>query len=158
MNRSDASWKAWAALPAFIAIAFAAALPGALWPPGEWYASLQRPAYAPPNWVFGPVWTLLYLGIAVAGWLVWRARGLRSTQFGLWLAQLSLNALWTPLFFGLNWLGVALVEMALLLLLIALCMRSFHPVSRTASWLMFPYLLWVSFAWVLNAGFWWLNR
>lgn len=151
-------WTSWVALAAFLLLAFVAAAPGALLPPGAWYAALERPFYAPPNWVFGPVWTLLYIGIAVSGWLVWRRIGLRSAAMGLWGAQLLLNALWTPLFFGLNWLGVALVEMAVLWVAILLCIRLFWNISRPASILLMPYLAWVSFAWLLNAGFWWLNR
>jgi tryptophan-rich sensory protein len=146
------------ALAAFLMLVFLAASPGALFPPGEWYASLERPFYAPPSWLFGPVWTLLYIGIAVSGWLVWRKIGLRSEPMVWWVVQLLLNALWTPLFFGLHWLGVALIEMALLWLAILTCVRAFWRVDRTASILLMPYLAWVSFAWLLNAGFWWLNR
>ena len=146
------------ALLLFIILSFAAAAGGALFPPGAWYAELSRPAFAPPNWVFGPVWTLLYLMIAIAGWLVWRVTGWRSRPMALWGAQLALNALWTPLFFGLHWLGVALLEMTALWLVILLTVRTFFRVSRPAGVLMVPYLAWVSFAWVLNLGFWWLNR
>lgn len=151
-------WKSWAVLAIFVLLAFLAAAPGAMFPPGVWYTTLERPFYAPPSWVFGPVWTLLYIGIAVAGWLVWRRIGLRTGPMRLWGTQLLLNALWTPLFFGLNWLGVALFEMALLWLAILFCIRSFWRVSRPAAILLMPYLAWVSFAWLLNAGFWWLNR
>lgn len=151
-------WTSWVALTIFLLLAFVAAAPGALFPPGAWYAALERPVYAPPNWVFGPVWTLLYIGIGVSGWLVWRRIGLRTGAMRLWGAQLLLNALWTPLFFGLNWLGVALVEMAVLWVAILLCIRLFWNTSRPASILLMPYLAWVSFAWLLNAGFWWLNR
>ncbi len=158
MQTTKRGWKSWVGLLLFLVLAFLAASPGALFPPGAWYASLQPPFYAPPNWIFGPVWTLLYIGIAVSGWLVWRRRGLQTREMGLWAMQLLLNALWTPLFFGLNWLGVALVEMALLWLAILVCTRAFWNVSRPASVLLMPYLVWVSFAWLLNAGFWWLNR
>lgn len=158
MQTIQQGWKSWAALALFLLLAFLAASPGALFPPGAWYAGLERPFFAPPNWVFGPVWTLLYIGIAVSAWLVWKRTGLRTAAMGLWGTQLLLNALWTPLFFGLNWLGIALLEMAVMWLAILLCIRAFWSISRPASILLMPYLAWVSFAWLLNAGFWWLNR
>lgn len=148
----------WAFLPLFLALVFCAALGGALFPPGAEYAALVRPSFAPPSWLFGPVWTLLYVLIAVAGWRVWRRVGWATGAMRLWLAQLALNALWTPLFFGLGWRGVALLEMALLWLTIALCLRAFGRIDRASAWMLAPYLAWVSFAWVLNAGFWWSNR
>ncbi len=148
----------WAVLPLFLALVFCAALGGALFPPGPEYAALQRPSFAPPNWLFGPVWTLLYVLIAVAGWRVWRRVGWATGAMRLWLAQLALNALWTPLFFGLGWRAVALLEMAALWVTIALCLRAFGRIDRGSAWMLAPYLAWVSFAWVLNAGFWWLNR
>jgi len=150
--------RQWAVLLLFVALTFLAALGGALFPPGADYAALRRPSFAPPNWVFGPVWTLLYLLIAVAGWRVWRRVGWRSPALRLWLTQLLLNGLWTPIFFGLGWLGVALLEMALLWIAIALCLAASWRVDRAAGLMLLPYLAWVSFAFVLNAGFWWLNR
>ena len=146
------------ALGVFLLLVFLVAQLGWLFPPGEWYADLSRPPFAPPNWVFGPVWTVLYVMIAVAGWLVWQASGTRSKAIALWSTQLVLNALWTPLFFGLHMLGVALLEMTLLWLVIAACVVVFRPVSKVAAWLFVPYLAWVSFAWALNAGFWLFNR
>jgi len=146
-----------AALSVFLVLSFAAAGTGYFFPPGQWYGELQRPEFAPPNWVFGPVWTTLYILIALAGWLVWRQTGPRSGLIALWLVQMGLNALWTPLFFGLHWLGLALVEMALLWVAIAACVLRFRPVSPAAAWLMMPYLAWVTFAFALNLGFWSLN-
>jgi len=142
----------------FLVLCFAAAAGGALFPPGPDYAALQRPAFAPPNWVFGPVWTLLYLMIAVAGWRLWRRAGWSHRASRLWLLQIGLNALWTPLFFGLQWRGVALLEIVLLWAAILATIFAARAVDRPASWLLVPYLCWVSFASVLNAGFWWLNR
>lgn len=147
------------ALAAFIALAFCAALGGALFPPGAEFAALTRPAFAPPNWLFGPVWTLLYLMMALAAWLVYRrGGGAWSAPLRAWYLQLALNAAWTPLFFGLAWRGVALLEMAALWIMIVVTIRRFAPQSRAAAWLLAPYLAWVSFAFVLNAAFWWLNR
>lgn len=149
--------RAIGALLLFFLLSFAAASTGYFFPPGDWYASLSRPAFAPPNWVFGPVWTVLYILIAIAGWLVWRAQGWRSPLLALWLVQMGLNALWTPIFFGLNQLGLALAEIIMLWIAIATCVVAFHRPVPLASWLMLPYLAWVSFALLLNAGFWWLN-
>lgn len=141
----------------FLLLSFSAASMGYFFPAGAWYASLNQPAFAPPDWLFGPVWTVLYVLIAVAGWLVWRAQGWRSPLLALWLVQMGLNALWMPIFFGLNMLGLALVEIIMLWIAIAACVVSFHRQASVASWLMLPYLAWVSFALLLNAGYWWLN-
>lgn len=147
-----------AALLLFLALSFLAALGGALFPPGEDYARLVRPAFAPPSWLFGPVWTALYIMMAVAAWRVWQRVGAWSPALRAWYLQLALNAAWTPLFFGLGWRGVALLEMIALWLVILITAQRFRPHDRTAFWLLLPYLAWVSFAMVLNAGFWWLNR
>jgi len=144
-------------LVVFLLLSFAAAATGFFFPPGPWYETLNRPVFAPPNWLFGPVWTTLYILIAIAGWLIWRRVGWRSGLITLWLIQMGLNALWTPLFFGLNLLGLALVEMGMLWIAIGACVMSFYRVSPAASWLMMPYLAWVTFAFILNLGFWWLN-
>ncbi len=154
---AQAPSKRLAILPLFIALSFVPALIGMAFPPDAWYHALVRPSWAPPNWLFGPVWTSLYLMIAVAGWLLWRHVGWSGAATRLWAIQLVLNAAWTPLFFGLHWLGIALIEMLLLWVAIALCLRAAWTVSRPAALLLMPYLAWVSFAWVLNAGFWWLN-
>ena len=127
--------------------------------PGEWYASLKKPSWNPPPWIFAPVWSTLYAMMAVAAWLVWK-RGGFSTQrrpLALFLAQLALNALWTPLFFGLHRPGLAFVEILLLWLAIAATLLAFRPVNRAAAWLLAPYLAWVSFAAALNFSLWRLN-
>ena len=146
------------ALVAFLALVALAASFGALFLPGEWYESLRKPPLNPPNWVFGPVWTLLYLGIAVAGWRVWRARPEVSTALGLWAAQLLLNALWSYLFFGLERPGLALVDITVLLVLILATTVVFFRIDRPAGALLVPYAVWVAFATYLNAGLWVLNR
>jgi translocator protein len=147
------------ALVFFIVFCFAVAATGAFFPPDEWYASLNRPTYAPPNWVFGPVWTLLYLMIAMSGWLVWKSEATVSkraalTAFG---AQLILNAAWSAIFFGLHDPGWALVEICFLWLAILCTIVLFRTHSKIASMLLMPYLAWVSFAAMLNYGFWSLN-
>ncbi len=152
-----------AALFVFVTVSFAA--PGvsavlSVSGPGDWYRDLNKPWFNPPNWVFGPVWTLLYCVMGVAAWLVWR-KG--NTQFlvwplGLFFLQLVFNALWTPLFFGMHEPGFALLDIIALWLAIAAAMIAFYPVSRVAACLFIPYWLWVSFATVLNTAVWWLNR
>jgi tryptophan-rich sensory protein len=121
-----------------------------------WYASLARPPATPPNWLFGPVWTVLYVMLGVAGWLVWRRAG-AARPLRLWGWQLAANALWTPAFFGLHNPPLALAVILVLLVLIAATMRSFVRINRVAVWLMLPYLAWCGYATYLNVGFWWLN-
>lgn len=138
---------------------FAAAALGGFFMPGEWYASLKKPTWNPPGWIFGPVWTTLYIMMSVSAWLVWK-RGGFAAQLGplaLFLAQLALNALWTPLFFGLRQPGLAFAEILLLWLAITVTIVVFHRVSPAAAWLLAPYLAWVSFAAVLNFTLWRLN-
>lgn len=147
-----------AAWLAFVGVSFLAAVPGAFFGPGAWYGGLERPSFAPPNWTFGPVWTLLYLLIGTSGWLLWRSRGWRQSALAWWAVQWLLNAAWTPLFFGARALGLALVEMTGLWFAIAATIAAARPRSKPAAVLLLPYLAWVSFAWMLNFGFWWLNR
>lgn len=143
----------------WLLLCLAAASMGALFMPGEWYAALNKPAWNPPAWLFGPVWTALYAMMAVAAWLVWKRGGFAGQRrpLGLFLTQLALNALWTPLFFGLHQPGLAFVEIILLWLVILATLLAFRPVSRVAAWLLVPYLAWVSFAAVLNGTLWRLN-
>ena len=148
-----------AVLAAWISASFAAASTGLLFPPGDWYASLQKPPWNPPSWVFGPVWTALYLMMAVAAWRVWRAGGFKrqGRALGFYLLQLALNALWTPLFFGAHQMGAAFICIVLLWLAIAATVYSFWKADRPAALLLAPYLAWVSFATVLNFTLWRLN-
>ena len=125
-----------------------------------WYATLVRPALNPPGWVFGPVWTLLYLLMGVAAWLVWR-KGWGKVDvkiaLGLFSLQLILNAAWSIIFFGGHNPAVALIEILALWLAILGTMLAFGRVSKPAAWLLVPYLLWVSFATYLNFAIWTLN-
>lgn len=138
-------------LAAFLLVVFAVAAFGALFPPGEWYAALWKPPWTPPNWLFGPVWTLLYILMAIAGWLIFSRPGSASARY-LWLSQLVLNALWSWLFFGLHLTWIALLDIvALVACVAALVILSFRP-QRTVSWLLLPYLVWVAYASTLNAA------
>jgi benzodiazapine receptor len=141
----------------FLAITFATAAVGAQFMPGPWYAALAKPAWTPPNWLFGPVWTALYVMIAVAGWLVWRRESRVGTPLVLWGVQLALNGVWSWLFFGLERPGLAALDILVLLVLIAATALAFARVSRIAALLLVPYLAWVSFASALNIAIWRLN-
>lgn len=147
------------ALVVWLLVTFAAALPGSLYMPGDWYASLNKPSWNPPGWIFGPVWTALYTMMAVAAWLVWQKGGLAAQRRPLliYIAQLALNAAWTPLFFGLHRPDLAFVDILLVWLGIIATMAAFWRVHRTAAMLLAPYLAWVSFASALNYTIWKLN-
>jgi tryptophan-rich sensory protein len=151
-----------AALAVFVVLCFAvAAVGGAVTATsvGTWYAGLAKPPFNPPDWVFGPVWTVLYLMIAVAGWRVWRRRGEAGAglALGAWGVQLALNLGWSLLFFGARMIGLALAEIAILLAAILVTATLFWRIDRLAGALFVPYTLWVAFATVLNASLWRLN-
>lgn len=125
-----------------------------------WYATLNKPSFNPPNWIFGPVWSVLYALMGVAAGLVWAAATDRTQlrrALAVFALQLGLNAAWSLLFFGLRSPALALVEIFLLLAAIGWCMRLFRPIDRVAAALLVPYVLWVSFATVLNAAILVLN-
>lgn len=143
-------------LAALVAVTFCAPLAASFSLPGAWYAALNKPAWNPPAWIFGPVWTLLYLMMAVAAWLVWKKDGWRFPMW-LYLVQLAINASWSPVFFGAKQPGAAFGVIVALWLAIALTLWVFRRVSRPAGWMLIPYLLWVSFATVLNLTLWRLN-
>lgn len=151
--------EAIATLIGFVAACAIAAATAGFYRPGEWYERLAKPGWKPPNWLFGPVWLVLYGMIAVSGWLVWRQVGWQggALPLGLFAVQLVLNGLWSALFFGLRRIGLACIEMAALWLAIAATIAAFHPVHAGAAYLLMPYLAWVSFAFVLNFSIWRLN-
>ena len=122
-----------------------------------WYGSLVQPPGTPPNVVFGPVWTVLYLLMGVAAWRVWR-RVAAGPALRLWGWQLALNAAWAPVFFALRLPLLALAVSLALIAAIVLTVRRFAAIDRGATWLLVPYLLWTGYAVYLNAGLWWLNR
>jgi len=148
-------------LLAWLLVAFAAAAVGgfASASASEFYRDLVRPSWAPPGWLFGPVWTVLYALMGVAAWLVWRARGFGGAGSALlvFVVQLVANALWSWLFFAWRQGGLAFAEILLLLALILATIVLFWRISRPAAVMLFPYLLWVSFASALTLSIWRLN-
>jgi translocator protein len=154
--------KEWLGWGVFVAICFLAAAIGSWFTAGSvktWYPTLLKPG-TPPAWLFGPVWTTLYLLMGTAAWLVWRQRSEADVTpaLALFFAQLALNATWSFLFFGLHRPGLALLEILALLAGIIATMATFALLSRLAFWLMAPYVAWVSYATFLNFGIWRLNR
>lgn len=125
-----------------------------------WYAELSKPSFNPPDWAFGVVWPILYVMMGISAFLIWN-KGLNNKQvkkaLGIFLLQLVLNGIWTPIFFGLHMMGFALVEIILLWLAIMATIISFRKISKPAAYLLIPYILWVSFAVILNAALWQLN-
>lgn len=149
-SRRTSDWLA--LLPFLAAVAVVAAVGGlAAGSAQRTYQALELPAFAPPSWLFGPVWTVLYVMIAVAAWLVWREAGW-NRALTLWSAQLVLNLAWTPLFFAAGWYAVALVDIVALLVLVGLTIAAAGRTSRPAAWLLVPYLAWVGYATALNAA------
>jgi len=125
----------------------------------NWFVELNKPSWNPPNWIFGPVWSVLYLMMAVAAWLVWKQSGFAKSRLALgWFAfHLLLNILWSVLFFGLQQPGWAAIEIVVLWISIAVSIGLFYRHSKLAAALMVPYVLWVSFATFLNFTIWSLN-
>lgn len=127
-----------------------------------WYPTIKKPVFNPPNWIFAPVWTSIYIMIGVAGGMIWNK--LESNEkavkkaFGFFVIQLGLNALWSYLFFGLHNPLLALIEIILLWLMIFETYNQFKRIDKIAGYLFIPYIAWVSFATILNASIWWLNR
>jgi translocator protein len=142
----------------WLALAFVPAVIGLPFPAPDYYAGLEKPDWAPPPWLFAPVWTILYALIGTAAWLVARVDGAMNRRaLGLWGVQLGLNAAWTPIFFGLRSPGLALAEIALMWLAIVATSVAFFRHRTAAAVLMLPYLAWVSFATLLNFEIWRLN-
>jgi len=147
-----------------LALTFSAAFIGSLFTREavpDWYTNLNKPSFTPPNWLFGPVWTALYLLMAISALIVWQ-KGLANPAvriaLTIYLIQLILNALWSVIFFGLNMPWLSFIEILLLWTAIGLTILAFARVSITAALLLVPYILWVSFAAVLNFAIWLLNR
>jgi translocator protein len=153
----------WVQLIIWMAICLAAAAIGTLMTtPGlrEWYPSLNKPAWTPPNGVFAPVWTILYASMGLAAWMVWLQRASRNVApaISIFVIQLILNVAWSGLFFGLHSSGAGLLTILSLWCAIAATIVIFHRTVALAGWILVPYLAWVSFALVLNVAIWRLNK
>ena len=146
----------WLMFCVLLAACFAAGAPGGLFPPGDWYTALKKPRWTPPNWLFPVAWTTLYLCMATAG-----ARAAVLPDGGLalalWSLQIALNALWTPVFFGLRRIRLGMLVLAVLWVAVAATMLALFQIDRVAGLLFVPYLGWVTVAGALNLSVWRLN-
>jgi len=154
--------ESWLSLIPFVVVCFLAAAIGALATNSSvktWYPQLRLPEWTPPNWLFGPVWTALYLMMALSAWLAWRSSNSGVPRFALILfgIQLVLNALWSVIFFGLRKIGPAFAEVLLLWMMLIATAVAFLPLSLLAAWLLIPYIAWVGFASYLNYRIWQMN-
>lgn len=158
------SLKQYTVLALFLAVCLAAGGLGSVATTrsvAEWYPLLIKPAWNPPSWLFGPVWTLLYILMGLAAWRVWRSAGNFTTARNallFFLIQLILNVAWSWIFFGLRMPGTAFLELIFLWIAIATTIKAFARIDAAAAWLMSPYIFWVTFAGVLNLNIWILNR
>ncbi len=154
----------WGKLLGFIVLCEAVGILGSLFTVAaipSWYAALNKPWFSPPNWLFGPVWTLLYLLMGIAGYMLWQNKGTgKAAKLALvfFFIQLVLNGVWTPLFFGAHLIAWAFVEIVLMLLFILLTIIFSFKTKPKAAILLLPYLFWVSFASLLNFSLWQLNK
>jgi len=161
-ERGNGTGGRWASLALFtLCVVIAASVGGLFTRSGvaEWYQSIHKPVWTPPDWLFGPVWTVLYASMAIAAWLVWLSRGHKPVLGAMvaFFVQLALNATWSALFFGLRSPLAGLVDIAFLLGAIAATIILFWRVRIVAGVLIMPYFLWVAFAAALNAAIWRLN-
>jgi benzodiazapine receptor len=126
----------------------------------EWYASLNRPTFNPPNWVFGPVWTCLYILLGISLFLIWKQKTSKERNLAIFVffIQMTLNFGWSFIFFYFNLIGLALLEIILLWISIVIMLVSFYKIKPMAAYINIPYLLWVSFATILNAAYYFLNQ
>jgi tryptophan-rich sensory protein len=152
----------WIALVVFVLGSLAAGFVGSIATTPNiptWYATLVPPPLNPPNWIFGPVWTALYILMGIAGFLVWQRRDHPAAKLGLilFVVQLALNTLWSWLYFGVQSLGLAFICISALWLAILGTIERFYRVRPLAAYLLIPYIAWVTFASYLNAAYWYLN-
>ncbi|MDZ7289896.1 MAG: tryptophan-rich sensory protein [candidate division KSB1 bacterium] len=156
------NFNQWLVLALFITLSFSAAFFGGLFTESSvdsWYRAINKPSWTPPNWIFGPVWTMLYLSMAVAAWLVWRESGFAGAipPFVLFGIQLVLNATWSVAFFGLQSPKLGFINIIFLWGFILATLIAFWRIKPLSGWLFMPYLLWVTFAATLNWTIWRLN-
>ena len=143
----------------WLLVTFGVAYIASQFEPGQWYGTISKPSWTPPGWIFGPVWGLLYLAMSISAWLVWRKAGRvsMSAPIGFYVSQLIVNGLWSWFFFGRQWIGVALIDLILLVILVAVTLVLFLRTDRRAGFLLIPYFLWICFAMALNFQIWRLN-
>jgi translocator protein len=158
MDRNGASMAGnWGSLLFFLALTVGGGLAIGLFTlPGEWYAGLVKPSFNPPNWIFGPVWTALYIMIGIAGWRIYLKQP-SGLPMKIWWAALALNFIWSPVFFGAQRLGIALVIILAMLASILAFIVTSRSADRPASLLFIPYAAWVGFATLLNGALFMLN-
>ena len=144
----------------FLLLVITASFIGSGFEAGEWYHSVvNQPSWAPPAWLFGPAWAIVYVLMALAAWNVWlTGHYSRLGALAWWILLLVLNVTWSVLFFGLERTGWALPVLGLAIGIAVFCIKTFSPLSRQAVFLMLPYVFWASFIWVLNLAIWTLNR
>ena len=144
----------------WIIICFIPAIIGSQFGPGDWYQALNKPEWNPPNWIFGPVWTLLYILMGISVWIVWKNYGFKTAAIPIcfFILQLILNALWSWFFFGLENVSLAFVDIAALWTFILVTQIMFWKLNTWSGVLLLPYIAWVSFATVLNYNIWQLNK
>jgi len=125
----------------------------------SWYSTLEKPFFNPPNWLFAPIWTILYILMGIAFYFVWKLQETtqRNIAMFVFVLQLAFNGTWSFIFFHLHKIGWALADIFILWIMIIVTMYLFTPLSKLAAWLLYPYLLWVSFAAILNFSIWYLN-
>lgn len=155
------AWLSWLCLPLLVGLVALAGLGGIWFAPDQWYAELSKPSWTPPGWLFGPVWSLLYLLMGISLWLAWQAPASTSERrraLLVFAAQWLLNAAWTPVFFGLQAPGLAFALICLLWLLLVWNLFLFHGLRPLAAALLVPYWMWISFALLLNGVIWLMNR
>jgi translocator protein len=154
--------NSWLSLVPFVAVCFAAGGVGSVATSrslGDWYLQLKKPEWNPPNWVFAPVWTVLYVLMALSAWMVWRQEGWTGARapLALFFIQLAANCAWSLIFFAMHAIGSAFVEICFLLTMIFATTVAFYSISFLAAWLLIPYIAWVSFASYLNFRIWQMN-
>lgn len=147
-------------LVVWILICFLPAIIGSQFGPGDWYQALNKPEWNPPNWIFGPVWTLLYVLMGISVWIIWKSYGLKTAAIPIafFIVQLILNALWSWFFFGLENVGLAFVDIIALWTFILITLILFWKLNTWSGVLLIPYIAWVSFATILNYNIWQLNK
>ena len=158
-KKARETWTNLSSLAIWLLVCLGAGWVGSRFLPGVWYESLKKPSWTPPNSVFSPVWTGLYIMMAIAAWTVWENRHYKkaAVPLVLFVLQLILNSLWTCIFFGLHRPGLAFLEIAVLWFLLLATLIGFWRVKNIAGVLMIPYILWLSFALLLNFEIWRLN-